>query len=136
MWQKVVCGSSGGISATELWVNTNPSAGLGATTITLSGDMTNYDYLKVTYLAASSVALEGEDIVSVEKFIAYGSGTSNASPKFAIGKTGTASDDQYVRFITYASNTSVETTTGRKVGASNTSTNACIPIKIEGLKVQ
>ena len=133
-YRAAIGGGGGQPTETTLWTNPSPSSSFAGQTVTLSDDMTNYDYLKFTYKAVSTLDTLGEDIIPTAKFVSYGSSMTTAGPKFAIGKTGTSSDDRYIRFLTYSSNTTIDFKTPQKAGAAQTSNNACIPVQIIGIK--
>ena len=125
---------SGGSSPVEttLWENSSPTSSMTAQTITLSDDITNYDYLKVEYRQTTSVDTRSTLVFTVNDFIINGVYTE-VSPKFTLGLRGSSANQ--ARPICYATNTTIYLQNCYAIGATNSASVSCIPLKISGVKL-
>ena len=126
--------SSGGSLPIEttLWENSSPTSSMTTQTITLSDDITNYDYLKVEYRQTTSTDTRSILVFTVNDFITNGIYTA-VGPKFTLGIRG--SSVNHARPICYSTNTAIYIMNCYAIGATNSASGSCIPLKIVGIKL-
>lgn len=126
------CNSSSPIEPVEttLWTNNSPTSAMnGNTTVNLSDDITNYDFLRFYHKNRSTGSDETRSIlIPVDVFKQYG---NNAD--YCISAPG--SGVSYARAIHYASDTTVKFNHTYKMGQSGTDNAYCIPLSIAGYKI-
>ena len=101
------CLQGGGSSSSEttLWTNPSPTSELGAQTITLSDNISNYRYIKFVFNASNTTSEQYEVIFSVNTIT--NAITGNGKP--VIGINSTQSTGQVVtRRVIYVSDTSLQ----------------------------
>lgn len=116
--------SNGGtFSETLLWSNPSPTVSYSSGTVNLSDNVTNYDYIKVTFRSSTTKSLTRSLIFEQKDWIntrsSTGDGTS-MNPACAMSASGN-------RNFYWASNTSI-------TFGTCTTTKGCIPYAIYGLK--
>lgn len=125
-------GGGGGQKYTEtsLWTNSSPSSNFAAQTITLSDNMTNYKYLKVTYINATGSSVSNVDIVPVSAFITTGPQTRSALG--SVGTTGGSARD-FARNYKYVADNQINFGTACALNYAAAENNRIIPLEILGL---
>ena len=125
----MTAGGGGTMTETTLWTNASPTTAFNEQDITISDDMNNYDYLKITvnYNNTSSTTLM-DFYVKVADFKTM---TGAGHFSFPAGLIHTNSVF-YFRPFTYTSDTKVHA--GLTRYGSSTSGAALIPVEIKGLK--
>lgn len=116
----------GNFQETELWQNSAPTASFSSQEVTLSDDMTNYDYIRVYWRYSTSDTTESSELMSVSDF--QQSGTTR-KPNMAIGVRTSSPTKRGVNFM---SNTSVGFASAVS-DAGNVANGNAIPTKITGL---
>lgn len=102
---------------TLLWENPNMTGEMGATTITLSDDLSNYDAIEIDYNAFVNVHRTSQRCYNISQDITLSNGDSNS----------------LYRTISKASERTLSIGIGY-LGA-NASNQACIPRRIYGIKL-
>ena len=115
---------------TVLWENSSPTSAFANQTLTLLDDITNYDFLRVSWRYQQADAMECYEDIPVADFIANGADLTYGT-KYVLGIYGGV---YAVRTVTYATNTTIVIGTATRVGGTNTYTNCVIPLKIVGIK--
>ena len=124
-------GGGGGLVKTTLWTNSNPSAGMGEVTLTLSDSASNYDYIGIKYQGrvAYTPTREYDVIFPIETWNNSSTSTTDTAGPFNAAIGYNYSGFQY-RTVQRVSDTSV------KVSKRGTySDAACAPLEIYGLKI-
>ena len=114
---------------TTLWTNNAPTTAFAAGNVTLSNDIDNYDYIKVTFRNSTSNVTEGEFLdtpANIKKTL-----QSLGANRVEISMT-IAGD--YTRRLVYVDDTTFNFSTAYKLGASGTSTSYAIPLSVVGCK--
>lgn len=128
--------SGGGMTETLLWENPNPTADFSASTVTLSDNLSNYDYIKfVAYRNKSSrtginvyeIIVNRDSFVKVQSQYAYGGSYFCFYAKY--GNT-----NEYKRPVRYSSDTGIYFLNCTSLNSSGTTNSYCIPAAIYGLK--
>ena len=120
----------GGSAETTLWTNSNPDTAFGANqTITLSDNISNYDYIKIYYRSSTTSSNYTSVIIPTDAF--YSKATEN--PVFSIGGIylygGTPTP--MARYVYYVSDTSINIVNSANQAATG---NIGIPINVYGIK--
>ena len=126
----------GTLKETTLWTNSSPSATFAEQTVTLSDNISNYDYIKIEWCESTSALTNKSSImVSASEF------TRNKNPYYNAHDTTPAilgrgaNNVSYLRYIAYESDTQVlfgHALRGNATGVDNTFT---IPLNIYGVKM-
>lgn len=113
---------------TILWTNSAPTSAFAAQNVTLSDDINNYKYIKISFRVSTSNSETSSVIMSVEDL-------KNTDVFDSTGLTyGSMSGNGYkVRDYYYVNNTSISFTSGYQINYVNTDNNSCIPVEITGL---
>ena len=115
-----------GFDETTLWTNSSPTSSMSATTITLSQNYTNFDYIKVYAKAKNN-----ENVINTTIF-----DTSEVTDH-AVYFGSKGSSNGRVRFMTASSGTSLSVSSSYIITSSQSSSTESaysIPTKITGLK--
>lgn len=121
----------GALRETVLWNNSNPTSAMGdSVSLSLSDDLNNYKYIKVTFRTSRTNSTESSVIMSIDDFKAT-AGSAEGSFRLTICAYTTA---LFVRIIRYNSDTSVVVSRAISFTSSTENNNATIPTKISGLK--
>ena len=133
-------GGGGGATQTEtvLWTNQSPSSDFAAQTVTLSDDMNNYDYLKVSYENYNAGAGTNDPYniyISVSDFKTSRYADSTRHNTFTFGGIYAPSNNCYTRQMVYNTDTTVKFGTCTQIGGTSASGNNSIPLQIVGIKV-
>ncbi len=126
-------GGSSEPSYTTLWTNPSPSADFAGQTVTLSSNMNNYDFIRVTYKLHKTSTGTYEVWMPRSVFTSTASGKNNSTCQMILGgNCGTGSSSRNSRRTCYyTSTTSVE------FGEANYGTNKlnqdAIPVAIYGV---
>lgn len=118
------------MSETTLWTNPNPTSSFASQPITLSQDVNNFDYIKISYRGGISNDNSMSIIVSIAD---YNKADSASTNKVGIAIAGTNSGDLRTRVMFTNGNTSIYPGDARTPTGS-IDNNKAIPIKISGLK--
>lgn len=123
-------GGGGGLTKTVLWTNSNPSAGMGEVTLTLSDNASNYDYIGIKYQGrtAYTPTREYDVIIPIATWNNSSTSTTDTAGPFEIAIGYNYSGFQN-RTIQRVSDTSLKVS---KRGSYSDSASA--PIEIYGLK--
>lgn len=121
-------GGAGAPTETTLWTNSAPSTAFLTTTVTLSDDITNYDYIKVVGNSSTSDTKKTYAMISVDDFLL------TASTVQPIIIQGDVSTTRGARSVQYATNTTVLIDDAYAVGGSGKNNGAAIPVQIIGIK--
>lgn len=117
---------------TVLWTNANPTSSFSSQQITLSDDMANYDYLKITYRANTSLATTASALMLVSEIIA--SANLASVPCMSIADRNSSANGYYMRGMSYISNTVISMGTCFQTGTSGGVNSNVIPLQISGCK--
>lgn len=123
----------GSLKETVLWTNASPTAAFNNQTVTLSEDMTHFDYIKIIFLQNSSdTPLKYLTVIHpVDEFA--NTGLSGSVISGGVGYNQSIA--MWSRSYAHASDTSVQfSKLLRMSGTSAGSQNICIPQSISGLK--
>lgn len=119
---------------TNLWTNPTPTAStFAAQDVTLSEDIDDFDYIKITWCASPSEDAENSIYVTPAALKASVSGGSTSSPVSEI-IIGSQITSFLYRRIHYLTDTSVNITVAYQQGGSQTGAGWVIPISIKGVK--
>ena len=121
----------GNISETVLWTNSAVTSNFTAQTVTLSGNLTDYDYIKIKYNASTTDTSSYEVIMPMSLFIYAVQGSSQA-PVLVLGSYNGANLPSRSAF--YADTNKVKFLAGYYQGATSERNNWSIPTQIIGLK--
>lgn len=117
---------------TVLWTNSSPTSNFAAETVTLSQSIVGFDYIQITYARLTSAQTTDEDIgiliIPTSKFL-ISSGNSRARAAMSSVYNNT---NNY-RIMRYDTDTTVAFS-GCHTSSGSGINNACIPLKISGLK--
>ena len=116
---------SGGMTETKLWTNPTPAQQMVATTITLSDDMDNYDFIAVEY-AVNYNTLTNVNRAYIRVSDLKNTGNTAAKPQGSLSYYTTA---YAVRPFWYISDTSI------RFGAGLLNNNTDIPLYVYGVKI-
>lgn len=128
-WYK--CGGGGALSETVLWTNPSPTANFASQEVTLSDDMTNYQYVALYWKYNKAGTKDIKMIIPVDDFIYTSVETAKNLPKIFMGSRGT---NTFVRDMAYISNTTVTFSNAVRVNIAGNDSSYCLPTKICGLK--
>lgn len=123
-------GGSGEPTETVLWENSSPTSSFAAQTVTLSQDMNDFDYLKITVRLSINYTEEISEIIPINDF----KSTSDTAYHLAVAFWGRIGSQRVARSFFYISDTTVKIDGCAIIGAQGTQTAWVIPIKISGLK--
>lgn len=121
---------------TVLWQNPSPSSDFAAQTVTLSDDINNYDYLKVSYVNYNASAGTNDPYniyISVSDFKTSRYGDSTRHNTFTFGGLYVPSNNWYTRQMVYNTDTSVKFGACTQVGGTAVSGNNSVPLQIVGI---
>lgn len=119
----------GTFQETTLWENSSPTASFSGQAVTLSDDITNYDYVRI-YWNNNTSSSENASIIVPTDIMAM-SGAVAGSIQITLGSR--TSVDNRVRIVRYSSDTDLIIGDNRSVGEAGGNNNGIIPIKITGL---
>lgn len=126
-------GGGGQMTETVLWTNPSPTTSFTLQTITLSENFTNYDYVRI-YLKGSRtdntecmIEVPSDKLKAAVTSVAY-------RPNIYIGGYDGNGTYQYVRRISYITDSSLSINSSYRINAAATNDNLFIPIKITGIK--
>lgn len=122
---------SGGLSETTLWTNPNPDVSFANQSITLSNDISSYDYIKCEYKVNNSTATYGSAIIP--RNLLQQTSRSPNSFIWAIGGYRFTSS-AYTRVCWINSNTEIYFTACRNYESGSVTNTGIIPTKISGLR--
>lgn len=125
-------GTGGGgakYTETSLWTNPSPSATFANTTVTLSDNLSNYDFVKIKWKSTTSVNQIGEIILPVDNFASQAS-APNYYNTFSLGAT----TSNYFRPVIYASDTTMTFGNSIMIRTNTTNNNYNIVTEVIGLK--
>lgn len=128
-------GGGGGtpvLEATTLWTNSAPTTAYGDNVVTLSDDITNYDYIGINYrpVGTSSSNPIMHLIYPVSDWITMSQSSWNGALMFASLQAG-----YYGRIAWYSSATQVHITQSFKMNGTGTQNASNVPAEIVGLKL-
>ena len=120
----------GTLRETVLWTNASPTSQMAETSITLSEDITNFDYIKIYWRLSTTNDLECSILVEPTK-ISHNNVNVNA-----ISITSRSTGSSYGRVI-YVGNTNdiIFVTTAAVRGGSSLNNGMAIITKISGLNI-
>lgn len=123
----------GQLKETVLWTNSNPSSDFSYSDVNVS-DISNYDYIKITYYASKVSSIEASVIMSLDEFLeCKESSTNSSNPILAISTRNNTIN--YMRAVYYKTNTKITFGASHEQTATyGTYNNYCIPVTIKGLK--
>ena len=128
-----LCQNKPVVTNTALWTNGNPSSDQGATSVTLSQSMANFDYLEVLWKFNTSSTYYYKAYISTSEFR---NGTYGSIPagRFVVGYIGESY--RYARWLSRNSDTSVGISTCFRCtsSASTTKNDNIIIYQIRGIK--
>lgn len=135
---KLRTGKKSSKTTTTLWTNPNPtaSAGFAAQNVTLSDDVSNYDYIEFEFFQNVS---KRDDIVIVAFSPEQLKNKYIGSNWYGSSATIFAGNYYYTRYIRYDSETSMYISSGLKAksgSSGSTFANSIIPNKIYGIKYE
>lgn len=120
-------GGEKGFDETVLWTNSAPTSNFATQTITLSGNMSDYDFIKVKYKSGTSVDRVGEVYTPVSLF-----STQSASYyTFPVLGAGTSN---YYRSVVYSSDNKILFGECYMMNSTTKANNRDIPTEIVGCK--
>ena len=120
----------GGMSETVLWTNSNPSSAFASQSISLSDDISNYEYIKIEYKRNATDANTVSMMMSVADFLTP-QGTSNVK---ILGIHSVYANGNFCRMLTYSSGTSLSFGVAYQCNAAYNQNSASVPIKVIGVK--
>ena len=137
-------GGGGGLTPTSLWSNSSGTSNFDAQTVTLSSDMSNFDYIGFRYRSSTSDSSESTMIVSYQDV--YNSRISNQSSANVGTNTiylgchfGSGTDTySFARECYYTGTKKLyfrRTIKGLVSGSGGTDISKCIPLEIIGYKL-
>jgi hypothetical protein len=118
---------------TTLWTNNAPTSSFAATTVALSDDIDNYDYIAIRYRSTTSIATENEVVYKVSNFkqLSLGNGTNHNTAGLVRQDTANST---FCRPFGYVSNTSIRFELCYRLYATSYDGTMCIPTSIVGYK--
>lgn len=127
------CGGGGGkLEETVLWTNPSPTAAFATQTITLSDDMTKYDFLKIEWNAATDQTSSADNmIIPIVDYI----NTNNSAtymPNYTL--TSKYNGSTFGRITYYVSDNQIYIENAYRIKNDSTQNKATIPLKIYGMK--
>ena len=127
------CGGGGGeLEETVLWTNPSQSTNFSAQTLTLSDDIDNYDFIKLTWKSSTTVSIEADvywEVSDVKNFSEV-----NDEPQGAICSKAPSGSYRYARRIYYVSDTQLGISGCSVIGAASSNEALVIPVKVSGMK--
>ena len=126
----MTAGGGGSMTETTLWTNSSPSASFAAQTITLSDNISNYDYIRIKYRYNNTTPTDSyamTDVTSLQSMTGTGTMT------LALGLQHT-NGINYARNCLYVSDTELKFTLAW-YGNNSTSALVSIPGEIIGVKL-
>ena len=125
----------GKMEETTLWTNPDPSINFTAQAVTLSDDINNYDFLKVTYAFYKTNLNKTAEVIysidEVKKLAAAAGNFKGATAFYNSGSTGTV----YSRSFSYTSNTELYFYNMQQINGTGSDNGNGIPLKISGMKL-
>lgn len=121
---------------TILWANPSPSSDFAAQTVTLSDDINNYDYLKVSYVNYNGSTGTNDPfsvLISVSDFKTSLSGNSTRHNAFTYGGLYAPSNTTWTRFMFYNTDTTARFGDCTQVGGSKSANSNSVPLQILGI---
>lgn len=125
---------SGGMTQTTLWTNSNTGTNFAGQTITLSQNMTDFDYIGIYYrgVRTSNPSIESEILVTPTN-IAKSKNTANY-PLATIG--GVLSSGTYIiRMVMYSAANKLLISDAKAYGSSTTNNAVAFPLYVYGYKL-
>ena len=122
---------------TVLWANPSPTSDFATQTVTLSDDINNYDYLKVSYKNLTTSAGVNDPysvLISVSDFKTSLSGNSTRHNAFTFGGIYAPSNTNWTRFMFYDTDTTARFGACTQIGGSQSSNSNAVPLQIVGIK--
>lgn len=129
------CGGGGGMTETVLWTNSSPTSSFAEQTVTLSQDMSNFDYLKIDFSLSTSDTRQSS--VIIEPSILQ-KNKNNVHPQIGVAlyQRASSSATRYVRIVFYYSDTGIRFGQVFPVNIASTAVNTnLIPTKITGINM-
>jgi len=128
----------GGLKETALWTNSAPTSVFANQTITLSDDLTKYDYLKVSYRVSTSISTESYVIIPVDTFKNY-TGSQTNTIMYVLQSIGGYAYMLYQRSMAYTSPTQMTIGGANLINYGNNTittgqNSRTIPISVIGCK--
>lgn len=115
---------------TTLWTNSSPTSSMSATTLTLSQNLNNFDYIRFEYRFSTSNSASYSVIIAVYDVIK----SLATSGNFTIGLMVRSTSYFRIRRVTYNSSTSLDISLAWDANHAGSSSSEVIPTKIIGLK--
>lgn len=128
-------GGSGGMTQTTLWTNPSPGNDFAGQTITLSQNMTDFDYIGIYYRGrrTSNPYIESEILVTPTQ-LAKSKTTTVNSPLVTIGGV-LSSGTNLVRAISYSAVNKLYISPATAQGSSTTNNSVAFPLYVYGYKL-
>lgn len=124
-------GGGGGMTRTTLWTNNSPNSNFASQDMTLSDDITNYDYIGIKYCLSTTISQETENLITPSEL--QNSQHVNSYPLLTIGARISSYD--YARYITYSSNTSLSISSAYRLNTAGGFSAYVIPLYVYGYKL-
>ena len=112
------------LDRTLLWTNNSPTSSMSTTSVTLSDDMTKYDYLAIKFRNSTTDATEYETVMKTTDVISCAMYFGTVSTGYYVRRVNQLTDYYTIRF-----------TVGMQPGSTATSNTSCIPTAIYGCKL-
>lgn len=120
----------GALSETTLWTNPSPTSSFASQNVSLSDNISNYDFIKIQFRVSTSVSNSASIIVSKEDLLTMTNATN--TPKFALGAI--ESSVTHTRAGYYVSDTSINIGNTYRTNSTTTYNAVCIPTEVIGMK--
>lgn len=118
------------MSETVLWTNASPTSTFNSQTVTLSDDINNYDYIKITYRASTTLTSTLSIMLSLEEWLKTTNATGVCYPAIAVRINSVV----YARRVSHNTDTDVIFASAIRMNASGANQDYIIPTEVIGLK--
>lgn len=118
---------------TTLWTNSSPTSSFATQTITLSDEISDYDFIKIVWAISTSETsqYQGVYFIPADTFANYLQAKNRSVGNLGMSNT---SDYAYTRNVFYASDTSIKFGNCYRVGTTTQANTICIPISVIGCR--
>lgn len=124
-------GKGGGqLKETVLWTNSSPTSSLSSVTLNLLSDISQFDYVKITYRIDTSNSKELSAFWTLTDFMDSADTAGHNEAMFG----ARFSDYEYARRVRGVTSTTVTLSSASAIYAQVSNTSRVIPLKIIGLK--
>lgn len=122
------------LKETTLWTNSSPTSNFASQTVTLSDNISNYDYIAFDFRASTSDSTSYRVLYPSSEILNKW-GTSNSTNNSTVGVLASRITGSAKRIVWRVATNKIGFDSGQGLWDSNTHNNLSIPTKISGLKL-